>query len=66
MTTRQWTVGELIAHLQTMPLDLPVHLDDADTHWTIDKFDVLLVLSEELGSIPCCLLYPCDYSEMLT
>lgn len=34
------TVGDLVAFLSTLPQDMPIIIEDADTNWTIDKIHI--------------------------
>lgn len=61
MPKREWTVAELAQMLSHVPQDAAVKLLDADTEWTISKFDVI---HEEIDGKNELWFYPCDYSEM--
>ena len=54
---RLWNVGQLIEWLKTKDQNLPVKLIDADTYWTIEKFNV----TQEDDGVT---FWPSDYPEM--
>ena len=51
------TVAELITKLQAMPQEAQVFIIDADTMWTIPKFDIY----QDGDGV---WVRPCDYHEM--
>lgn len=57
-TKRKWTVRELITHLETLPENSSVVLNDADTDWIIESF---AVVDSNDGEVT---FFPCDFSEM--
>jgi hypothetical protein len=58
-TFREWTVDELRQFIAGLPSDAKIKLYDADTCWTIPKFE--LAYDDDNNEL---WFYPCDYSEM--
>lgn len=54
---REWTIAELASMLSDLPQDAKIKLRDADTNWTIYKFDIIF----DDGVL---WFDPSDYSEM--
>lgn len=56
---KEWTAAELIEKLQTVAGDTKIRLIDADTMWTIPKFDAYFDKDDGFFWF-----HPCDYHEM--
>lgn len=64
---KTWTAGELIETLSTLPPTTRVYLEDADTSWIIDKFDIHtghLEAGAVVDGTKSFLLRPSDYSNI--
>lgn len=61
MSQKAWTTGELIEHLQMYHPETKLFLVDADTGWTIPKFEVIFDSVDR-----DVIINPCDYNEMIS